>query len=178
VSHLCWPLKTSFPAPRGHLGELVEYSKGKSGESVVAIMRFLYGSPRLSQLRTEGLVSVSKYWTYRSHIDVYGPSKSISMSSTEGSFTPTALMAALGEKLSRIPRIDQPTCCWLCQEPFFLGAVALFIAVDDFMKGCHVRELPVGNVRRAYVDWRGKRTCRIGWVFPCKVYIDSNHHDS
>jgi hypothetical protein len=23
----------------------VEYSKGKSGESVVAIMRFLYGSP-------------------------------------------------------------------------------------------------------------------------------------
>jgi hypothetical protein len=46
---------------RGHLGVSVEHSEGKGGESVVAILRFLYGSPRLCWLRTEGLVPVSKY---------------------------------------------------------------------------------------------------------------------
>jgi hypothetical protein len=45
----------------GHLGGLVEHSEGKGGESVVAILRFLCGSPRLCQLRTERLVPVSKY---------------------------------------------------------------------------------------------------------------------
>jgi hypothetical protein len=39
----------------------MEHSKGKGGESVVAIPRFLCGSPRLRRLRTEGLVPVSKY---------------------------------------------------------------------------------------------------------------------
>jgi hypothetical protein len=46
---------------RGYLGGLVEHSKGKGGKSVVAIPRFLCGSPRLCRLRTEGLVPVSKY---------------------------------------------------------------------------------------------------------------------
>jgi hypothetical protein len=36
------------------------------------------------------------------------------------------------------PRIGQPTCYGLCLEPFFSGAVALSIAVDDFVKGCYV----------------------------------------
>jgi hypothetical protein len=39
----------------------VEHSEGKDGESVVAILWFLDGSPRLCQLRTDGLVLVSKY---------------------------------------------------------------------------------------------------------------------
>jgi hypothetical protein len=46
---------------RSHLGGPVEHSEGKGGESVVAILRFLCGSPRLCRLRTEGLVPVSKY---------------------------------------------------------------------------------------------------------------------
>jgi hypothetical protein len=45
----------------GHLGGSVEHSKGKGGKSIVAIQRFLCGSPHLCQLRTEGLVPVSKY---------------------------------------------------------------------------------------------------------------------
>jgi hypothetical protein len=45
----------------GHLGRPVEHSEGKGGESAVVIPRFLCGSPRLCRLRTEGLVSVSKY---------------------------------------------------------------------------------------------------------------------
>jgi hypothetical protein len=39
----------------------VEHSEGKDGESVVAIPGFLCGSPRLCQLRIEGLVPVGKY---------------------------------------------------------------------------------------------------------------------
>jgi hypothetical protein len=45
----------------GHLGGSVEHSKGKGGESVVAILRFLCGSSRLCQLRTEELVPMSTY---------------------------------------------------------------------------------------------------------------------
>jgi hypothetical protein len=46
---------------RGQLGGLVEHSKGKGGESVVAILMFLCGSPLLCRLRTKGLILMSKY---------------------------------------------------------------------------------------------------------------------
>jgi hypothetical protein len=46
---------------RGHLLGPVEHSEGKGGVSVVAIPRFLCGSPRLCRLRTEGLIPVNKY---------------------------------------------------------------------------------------------------------------------
>jgi hypothetical protein len=51
----------------GCLGGPVEHSEGKGGESVVAILRFL------CRLRTEGLVPMSKYRTYRSHAGDMGP---------------------------------------------------------------------------------------------------------
>jgi hypothetical protein len=46
---------------RDHLGGSVEYSEGKGGESAVAILKFLCGSPRLCRLRTEELVPLRKY---------------------------------------------------------------------------------------------------------------------
>jgi hypothetical protein len=144
----------------------------------VAILRFLCGSPRLCRLRTEGLALVRKYWTYRSHTGVYGPSKPSSLLSIEGGFTPTASMATLGEKLGTEPWIGQPACCRLCREPFFLGAVALSITVNDFRKGCHIRGPPIVSVRRVYMDWHGKRMCHGGRVSPCMVYIDLNYLDS
>jgi hypothetical protein len=58
---------------QGQLGGPVEHSEGKGGESAVAILRFLCGSPRLCRLRTEGLVPVSKYQMYRSHAGDMGP---------------------------------------------------------------------------------------------------------
>jgi hypothetical protein len=52
--------------------------------------RHLQGcSPCLCRLRTDRLATASKYWTYRSHDSVYGPSKSSSLPSTEGGFTST-----------------------------------------------------------------------------------------
>jgi hypothetical protein len=46
---------------QSHLGGSVEHLKGKDGDSVVAIPRFLCSSPHLCRLRTEGLVPMSKY---------------------------------------------------------------------------------------------------------------------
>jgi hypothetical protein len=51
----------------------VEHSEGKGGESAMAIPRCLCGSPHLCRLRTEGLVTVSKYRTYRLHAVDMGP---------------------------------------------------------------------------------------------------------
>jgi hypothetical protein len=53
-------------------------------------------------------------------------------------FTPCALVTTLGEKLGTDPWIGQPACCGLCQKPFFSGAVALSIVIDDFTKSCYV----------------------------------------
>jgi hypothetical protein len=58
---------------RGQLGGPVEHSEGKGGESDVSILMFLCGSPRLCRLRTEGLVPVSKYRTYRSYASDIDP---------------------------------------------------------------------------------------------------------
>jgi hypothetical protein len=46
---------------RDHLRGSVEHSKGKGEESVVAILKFLCGRPRLCQLRTEELIPLRKY---------------------------------------------------------------------------------------------------------------------
>jgi hypothetical protein len=45
-------------------------------------------------------------------------------------------------------------------------------------QGRHVRGLPTESVRRACVDWSGKCMWHVDQVFPCRVYIDSNRHDS
>jgi hypothetical protein len=162
----------------GHLGWSVGHSEGKGGESVVAIPMFLCGSPHLCRLRIEGLVPVSRYWTYRLHVGDYEPSKPSILLVTRAWLFPTTSLVFVGEKLGTNPRISQPACCGLCRERFFSGAVDLFKSVDDYAKGCHIRELPTGSIRQASVDWRREHTCHIGWVFSCRVYIDLNHRDS
>jgi hypothetical protein len=66
-------------------------------------------------------------------------------------FTPIASLAAMGEKLSMEPQIDQPSCCGSGREPFFSGVVALSNVVDDYTKGYHVWGLSL-EVRVAYMD--------------------------
>jgi hypothetical protein len=85
----------------------------------VAIPRFICGGPHLCQLRIEGLVPVSKYWTYQSHAGVYRPSKPSSLMSIEGGFIPNASMAAFGEKLGTDLWISQSACC-VVSEALFL----------------------------------------------------------
>jgi hypothetical protein len=53
-------------------------------------------------------------------------------------FAFTASMTVLGEKLDMDPRIGQPTCCELCREPIFSGAVVLLNFIDDYTEVCYV----------------------------------------
>jgi hypothetical protein len=69
---------------------------------------------------------------------VYVISKPSRRTLIEGGFTPTASMASSGERLGTDKWISQSSCYGLCWEPFFLGAVALFIAVDGFIKCCYM----------------------------------------
>jgi hypothetical protein len=66
---------------------------------------------------------------------------------------------------------------WIVSGALFLGSSDSVQLCRWLMKGCHVRGPPAGSIRRAYMDWRGKHTCRVGQVFPGRVYIDSNHRD-
>jgi hypothetical protein len=68
----------------------------------------------------------------------YESSKPSILPSIEDGFTLTASMAGSGEKLGTDSRIGQPSYCGLCRVPFFSRAVALSIAIDDFMKSCYV----------------------------------------
>jgi hypothetical protein len=52
--------------------------------------------------------------------------------STEGGLTPTASMIASERETEYGPPYRSE-----CREPFFSGAVALSIAIDDFAKGCY-----------------------------------------
>jgi hypothetical protein len=79
----------------GSLGGKWRPPVGKVREWYVESWHIQGCSPHLCQLRTDGLAPVSKYWTYRSHAGVYGPSKSSSWLTTGAWLTPTASLVWL-----------------------------------------------------------------------------------
>jgi hypothetical protein len=90
---------------------------------------------------------------------------------------PAHVMTMLGEKLRRVP--------WTTQSGWEVNLGTLFLGSSESIqlywvgvKGCRVRRPPARSVHQMYVDWYGKRTCRVDQVFPCRVYIDSNRRDS
>jgi hypothetical protein len=109
--------------------------------------------PRLSRLRTNGFAPAGKYWTYRSHDDVYGPSKPSSWSSIGVSLTPPTSLVGSGEKLLTDPRIDQPACCGLCREPFFSGAMRSVQIYRRLTKCCYMWTTWDTYGPRPYMDW-------------------------
>jgi hypothetical protein len=155
-----------------HLGGPVEHSEGKDRESVVAILRFLCGSPCLCRLRIEGLIPVSKYWTYRSHAGDYGPSKPSSWLPTYALLCSHCFIGWLGRETGYGPVDRSAGVLWIVSGALFSGTVALLNSVGDCVKGCHIRGLPVGSVRRAYMGWRRKRTCRVGRVAKNSQLLD------
>jgi hypothetical protein len=83
-------------------------SVGKVGEWFVKSQHLQDYSPRLCQLRTDGLARVSKYWTYWSYADDMDPVCLVACSSIEVRLKRTTSMVMLGEKLRRVPRATQP----------------------------------------------------------------------
>jgi hypothetical protein len=167
---------------RGHLLGPVEHSKGKGGVSVVAIPRFLCGSPRLCRLRTEGLIPVNKYWMYRSHASDMGPVSLVACCRQMFDLL-HCLIGDSGEKLGMDPWIGQPVCCGLCQQPFFSGAVTLSNCVGDSWNVATYRDRPheaFAGVRglawKAYVScWLGFLLYGVNWFESSRLSDMSNH---
>jgi hypothetical protein len=106
----------------GHLGGPVEHSEGKGGESVVAILRFLWGSHYLCRLRTKGLVPVSKYWTYWSCAGVYGPDKPSSWMPTYAWLCPYCFNGLFGRETGCEPVDQSVGMLWIVSGALFLGS--------------------------------------------------------
>jgi hypothetical protein len=129
---------------RGHLEGLVEHSEGNGGESDVVILAFLCGSSRLCRLRTEGLVPMSKYWTYRSHAGVYGLNKPSNLPSTEGGFTPHYFNGWLGRETGYRP-MNRST------DVLLIMSGAVFLRSSGSVHRCwwlHERVRRMGTTRR------------------------------
>jgi hypothetical protein len=161
----------------GPLGGKWRPSVGKVRKCYVE-SRHLHGcSPRLSWLRTDGLTPASKYWTYRSHAGIYGPSKPNSRLSTDVCLSP--LLHWLAQKRSWVRNHGSVSRCamnyvgspfsweqWLCPTLSTTREGLLCIDHVRYVWSWTIHGLSVKNV------W-----C-VGRVFPCSVYIDSNRRDS
>jgi hypothetical protein len=136
----------------GPLEERGRLSVRKGGECDVK-SRYPQGcSPGLCRWRTNGLASMGKYWTYWSHIGVMSPVSLVACYQQRVTLSPLLQWLPWGEKLDTDPRIGQPSCCGLGQEPFFSGIVALSITIDDFMKCCYMWTAWDTYGRGPYVD--------------------------
>jgi hypothetical protein len=161
----------------GHFGGSVEHSEGKGGESAVTILRFLCGIPCLCRLRTEGLVPVSKYWTYRSHAGDMVPVNLVAYHQQVFDF----LHCFIGwlRRETGYGLVDRSAgMLWIVSGALFLGSSDSAQLCRWLMKGCHVWGPPAGSVHRMYTHWHGKHMCHVGRVFPYRVYIDSKRCDS
>jgi hypothetical protein len=148
----------------GPLGKSWDSWLGRSGSGYVASRHLQGCSLRLCRLRTVRLASASKYWTYRSHVGDMGIVSQVVGCQQELTF-PHYSLAVVGEKLGTDPRIGRPSCCGLCREPFFSGAVDLFKFVDDGTKGCYMWTTWDTYGRGAYAGWEWK-ACGVLVGFP------------
>jgi hypothetical protein len=118
---------------QGHLGGPVKHSEGKGGESAIAILRFLCGSPRLCQLRNERLVPVSKYWTYRSHASDMGPVRLVACCRYMFGFL-HCFIGWLGREIEYGPMDRSAGVLWIVSGALFSGVVTLSNSVGDSWK--------------------------------------------
>jgi hypothetical protein len=159
------------------LGERGNNWLGWSGSGYVASRHLQGCSPRLCWLRTVRLTPMSKYWTYRSHAGDMGPINLVVGHRQELGLRPLLHWLARERSWVRTCGSVSRRAVDCVGSPFSREQWDLSIC-RRLVKSCHVRGPPAGNVRRVYVDWRWKRTCRVGRVFPYRVYIVSNHRDS
>jgi hypothetical protein len=130
--------------------------------------------PHLCQLRTNRWAPVSKYCTYQSHAGVMGPVSWCSCVTT----WPKPLSPTPRLSWGREMRWPKTTAGPVRLRPprLLLGVGVCFILVGTSKRfptqtmgdvwSETIRELSVQSM------WH------VDWVFPCRVYIDSNHRDS
>jgi uncharacterized membrane protein len=142
--------------PAGSLRCKVETAVGKVREWCVASWHLQGCSPHLS-VKDRWIGPMSKYWTYWSHAGDMGPISLVACSSIDVCLKRTASMVVLAEKLRWVPQTTQPG--WEVESgAHFLESSESIQLCWVSVKGCHVRKPPIGSLRGAYMDWRGKRT--------------------
>jgi hypothetical protein len=137
---------------------------GRLGSGYVASRHLQGCSPRLCRLRIIRLPPATKYWTYRSHAGDMA-SVSLVVSCPQELTFPHCSLSIVGEKLGTDPQIGRPSCCGLCREPFFSGAVDLFKSINNRMKGCYMWTTWDMYGRGPYTDWAWK-ACGVLVGFP------------
>jgi uncharacterized membrane protein YqaE (UPF0057 family) len=163
---------------RGHLGGSVKPSEGKDRESAMTISRFSIWLPPPVSVKDQGVgtheqvlnVPITCWW--------YVPSKPSSRPLIDAWLCPHCFIGWLGREAGYIPTDRSANALWIVSGALFLGSSGPAQLCWWLVKDYHIRGSPTGSVCRVYVDWHGKRTCRVGQVFPCRVCIDSNHYDS
>jgi hypothetical protein len=162
----------------GPLGKNGGSSVGKDGECDVESRHLQDSSPHLCRLRTEGLVPMNKYLTYWSHAGDMGPVNRCSWSATNAQLYPYCFNGFEEERnwVWTHRSVSQHVMDW--DRSPFLGR-------SSSVQRCwRLRErLPgTGTARRKCMsDIRGlAQKAYMSFVsgFPCRVYIDLNHHNS
>jgi hypothetical protein len=133
-------------------------------------------SAHLCRLRTDELVPASKYWTYRSHASDMGP-VSIVAAVNDAWLYPHCFIGWLRRETGYGPMDRSADMVWIVSGALFLESSGpaqlcwwlreelLFVDHVRYVWSWSICGLSVGSV------WR------VGRVFPCRVYIDLNHHD-
>jgi hypothetical protein len=109
---------------------------------------------------------------------VYGPNEPSSLLSTGAWLNPIVSLNVRGEKLGGDPQISQ-SVCWGCnRESLFLRSSVigpnLSVTHKRLLYMDHVRYIWPRDICRPSI----KSGWRVGRIFPCRAYIESNHRDS
>jgi hypothetical protein len=93
---------------------------------------------------------------YSSHAGVYESSKPNSWSPIWAWLTPTTSLADSRDKLGMDPRVNQPACCGLYQEPFLSDVVESVQICQRRTKGCYMWTTWDMYGPRPYAYWAWK----------------------
>jgi hypothetical protein len=140
----------------------------------VSILRFMCGSPRLCQLRTEGLIPVSKYWMYQSHAGDMGPVSWCSYVTTwPKPLSPTPRLSwERGDEVTQSN--GWASLSLIAKTSPGVGICFIIVGTSERLPTQTTWDVGSGTLCKSSVEsiW-----C-VDQVFSCMVYIDLNRHDS
>jgi hypothetical protein len=148
------------------LGESGGSLIGKGEESDVESRLFQGCSSHLCQLRTDGLASVSKCWTYWSHTRDMRPVNRCSLFVNRCLALAYYFNGCVGRETRAGPTGHSAGLRGGVGSTFSREQLVFIQFYWVSVKGCHIRKLA----------WKAYVSCVSG--FPCKVYIDLNYPDS
>jgi hypothetical protein len=134
-------------------------------------------SPCLCRLRTNGLAPVSKYWAYRSHAGDMGPVNLVAYHRQKLGLSMLLHWLTWERNWVRTHGSVSRRAVDCVRSPFLRSS-----GISPNLSVTHKRLLCVDHVRYVWsMVIRGLSVgivwC-VGWVFPCRVYINLNHRDS